>query len=164
MNFQGTVSQIRQHQSITFGQALVRTSPIENAIFFSQKQAKSLYKFISQEARRFNLRIDLQTIVLVSLYTLILHIFDATDLEIHIKMKSHRSNILASMLKSRNSKSYKTSDPDTNTQKIDFIRTDFCIMIHDSQPITDIKIRVFENSAATPLYLYMYLYLLIVYI
>ncbi len=77
-------------------------------------------------------------------------------------MKSHRSNILASMLKHINTKCYKTSDPDKTTQKIDLIRTDFCIMIQDSQPITDIKIREFENSAATPLYLYMYL--LIVYI
>ncbi len=33
-------------------------------------------------------------------------------------------------------------------------------MIHESEPITDI--REFENSATTPLYLYMYL--LIVYI
>jgi hypothetical protein len=77
-------------------------------------------------------------------------------------MKSHRSDVLASMLKHINTKSYKMSDPDTNTQKIYLIRTDFCIMIHDSQPITDIKIRVFENIAETPLYLYMYL--LIVYI
>jgi hypothetical protein len=66
------------------------------------------------------------------------------------------------MLKHINTKSYKTSDPDTNTQKIDLIRTDFCIMVHDSQPITDIKNREFENSAATSLYLYMYI--LIVYI
>jgi hypothetical protein len=81
-----------------------------------------------------------------------------------MKSPSHRSDVLASMLKHINTKSYKTSDPDTNTQKIYLIRTDLGIMIHDSQPITDIKIRVFENSVATPLYLYMYSYLLIVYI
>jgi hypothetical protein len=79
-------------------------------------------------------------------------------------MKSHRSNVLTSMLKHVNKKSYKTSDPDTNTQKIDLIRTDFCIVIYDSQPNTDIKIRVFENSAATPLYLYMYILFVYIYV
>ncbi len=77
-------------------------------------------------------------------------------------MNSHRSDVLASMLKHAKDKILLDVRSRLKYAKIYLIRTDFCIMIHDSQPITGMKIRVLENSAATPLYLYMYI--LIVYI